>query len=110
MCLHAHHQLLTVHVCSVHKLTDTGKYKVDDMIQKIATGTNYDCKDLIPILVAYNASNLDEGTTTWRLRAAIRLRLTQDAREAKAAAVTLDANVSKNVHRPLKMWAIFGGE
>ena len=42
--------------------------------------------------------------------AAIRTRLTQDAREAKAAAVTQDANVSKNVDRPVKMWAIFGGE
>jgi len=99
-----------MHVCSVDKLTDTGKYKVEEMIQQIATGTNYECKDLIPILVAYNASNLDEGTTTWRLRAAIRLRLTQDAREAKAAAVTLDVNVSKNVDKPVKMWAIFGGE
>ena len=92
MCLHAHHQLLTVHVCSVHKLTDTGKYKVDDMIQKIATGTNYDCKDLIPICDAYNASDLDVGHTAWRLRAAIRSRLSQDAGEGKAAAVTLDAN------------------
>jgi len=79
MCLFARHQLLTMHVFSVDKLTDTGKYKVDDMIQQIATGTNYECKDLIPILDAYNASNLDEGHTAWRLRAAIRSRLTQDA-------------------------------
>jgi len=79
MCLLARHQLLTMHVCSVDKLTDTGKYKVEEMIQQIATGTNYECKDLIPILDAYNASDLDEGHTAWRLRAAIRSRLTQDA-------------------------------
>ena len=88
MCLHAHHQLLTVHVCSVHMLTDTGKYKVDAMIEVIATGTNYDCNDLIPILDAYNASDLSEGDTTWRLRAAIRSRL---SREDKTAAVTLES-------------------
>jgi len=113
MCLLAHHQLLTMHVCSVDKLTDTGQYKVDDMIDQIATGTNYECKDLIPILDAYDAAELDEGCTAWKLRDAIRTRLAQDAsdaREAKAAAVTRDANGSKNVDPPVKMWAIFGGE
>ena len=113
MCLLARHQLLTMYVCSVDKLTDTGKYKVEEMIQQIATGTNYECKDLIPILDAYNAATLEKGCTAWRLRDAIRSRLAQDAsdaREAKAAAVTRDANGSKNVDRPVKMWAIFGGE
>ena len=113
MCLLAHHQLLTMRVCSVDKLTDTGQYKVADMIHQIATGETYECKDLIPILDAYNAAELDKGCTAGRLRDAIRSRLAQDAsdaREAKAAAVTRDANGSKNVDRPVKMWAIFGGE
>jgi len=76
----------------VDKLTDTGKYKVDDMIQKVATGAHYDSKDLIPICDAYNASVLEKGSTAWRLRGAIRSRLAQDALDGKVADVTLDAN------------------
>jgi len=91
----------------VKQLAGTGKYKVDDMIQKIATGTNYDSKALIPICDAYNASVLDVGHTAWRLRAAIRLRLAQDAPDGKVAAVTLDASVDapdgKDANAPISL-------
>ena len=94
MCLHVHHQLLTVDVCSVCKRTDTGKYKLDDMIEKIATGTLYDPNDLIPIYDAYNAAEhpLEEGCSAWRLRGAIHSRLTRDDLDGKVADVTLDEN------------------
>ena len=113
MCLLAHHQLLTMHVCSVDKRTDTGPYKVVDMINQIATSKTYECKELIPILDAYNKAQLDKGCTADKLRDAIRSRLARDAsdaREDQAVAATRDANGSKNVDRSAKMWPIFGRE
>jgi len=59
-------------------MTDTGKYQVDDIIQKVATGTRYDPNMLVPIYDAYKASGLEEGCTASRLRDAIYSRLTRD--------------------------------
>jgi len=76
----------------VFKQKDTGKYKLDDIIKEVATGTYYDSSELIPIYDAYNAATLAEGCSAWRLRDAIRSRLTQDNLIDLVADVTLDEN------------------
>jgi len=90
--VHAHHELKSVIVCSVKELTDTGKYKLEDIITEVATGTHYDSSDLIPIYDAYNAARLDKGCSTSRLLDAIRSRLTEDELFALVADVKLDEN------------------
>jgi len=91
-CLNAHHELKTVVVCSACKQEDTGKHKLDDIIKEVATGTHYESSELIPIYDAYNAATLNQGGSAWRLRDAIRSRLTQDDLIALVADVTLDEN------------------
>ena len=91
-CLHTLHELTTVMVCSVPALTDTGKYKLDDIILEVATGTHYDSMELIPIYDAYNAARLDKGCSTSRVLDAIRSRLTEDELLVLVADVTLDEN------------------
>ena len=73
-------------------MTDTGKYKVDDIIQKVATGTLYDPNMLVPIYDAYKASNAQAGCTASRLRDAIHSRLTRENLIGLVAADTLDEN------------------
>ena len=90
--LHVHNQELTVDVGSVNKKTDTGKYQVGDIIQKVATGTSYDANMLVPIYDAYKASVLSVGCTASILRDAIHSRLTRDNLIGQVAAVTLDEN------------------
>jgi len=73
-------------------MTDTGKYQVDDIIPKVATGTGYDPNKLVPIYDTYKASRLHEGCTASKLRDAIHSRLTRDNLIGKVAAATLDEN------------------
>jgi len=76
----------------VSALTDTGKYKLEDIIKEVATGTHYDPMELIPIYDAYNAARLDERCSTSRLRNAIRSRLIEEELFVLVADVTLDEN------------------
>jgi len=92
MYLNAHHELTTVKMYSVLKQDDTGKYKLDEIIEEIVTGMDYDPGELIPIYDAYSAVTLSEGCSAWKLRDAIRSRLTQDDLIPLVADVTLDEN------------------
>jgi len=73
-------------------MTDTGKYKLEDIITQVATGTHYDSSEPIPVYDAYNAAVLEEGCSASRLRDAIHSRLTQDKLSTLVADVTLDEN------------------
>jgi len=90
MCLNAHHELKTVVVCSACKQEDTGKHKLDDIIEGVLTGVYYDRSALIPIYDAYNAVQLTPGCTAWQLREAIRSRLIQENLIPLVAVVSLD--------------------
>jgi len=78
MCLNAHHELTNVNIYSVMKKEDTGKHKLDNIIEQIMTGMDYNHSALIPIYDAYNAVQLTKGCTAWQLREAIRSRLIQE--------------------------------
>jgi len=49
MCLNTHHELTTVNKYSVRKQDDTGKHKLNDTIDGVATGMYYDRISLIAI-------------------------------------------------------------
>jgi len=74
----AHHGLKNVNIYSVMNQEDTGKHKLDDIIEGVLTGVYYDRSALIPIYDAYNAVQLTPECTAWQLREAIRSRLIQE--------------------------------
>jgi len=92
MYVDAHHELTTVNTYSVHQQDDTGKHKLDDIIEGVSTGMYYEPSALIPIYHAYNAVTLAKGCSASKLRDAFRLRLTQDNLIPLVADVTLDEN------------------
>ena len=73
---------------SVSKQDDTGKYSLEEIIEEIATGMDYDP----PIYDAYNAVTLSEECSASKLRDAIRSRLTQDKLFTLVTDVTMDEN------------------
>jgi len=90
--LNVHHELTTLNVYSVSQLDDTGKYRLEEIIEVIATGMDLEVSDLIPIYESYNAVVLAAGRSASKLRDAIRSRLTQDELYALVTDVALDEN------------------
>ena len=70
-----HHELTTLFVFPVTMLDDTGQHTLDEIIAKIATGTDFEVAELIPIYESYTANNVSEGDSASKLRDAIRKRL-----------------------------------
>jgi len=79
---------------SVKKQDDMGKYKLEEIIEVIATRTDFEVRSLIPIYESYNAVDLSTGCSASKLRDAIRARLTKDELFALVADVALDENES----------------
>ena len=92
MYLNARHELTTINMYSVSKQDDTGKYRLEEIIEEIATGMDFEVSALIPIYESYNAVTLSEDCSAGKLRDAIRSRLTQDKLFALVTDVTLDEN------------------
>jgi len=79
---------------SVKKQDDMGKYKLEEIIEVIATRTDFEVRSLIPIYESYNAVDLSTGCSASKLQDAIRARLTKDELFALVADVALDENES----------------
>jgi len=92
MYLNARHELTTINMYSVSKQDDTGKYRLEEIIEEIATDMDFEVSALIPIYESYNAVTLSEECSAWKLRDAIRSRLTQDKLFTLVTDVTLDEN------------------
>jgi len=75
-------------------LDDTGQHTLDEIIAKIATGTDFEVAELIPIYESYTANNVSEGDSASKLRDAIRKRLLEKDLYDLVTDVALDENES----------------
>ena len=94
MYRNAHHGLTTVSMHSVSQVDDTGKHRLPEMIEAIATRTDFEVRSLVPIYQSYNAVDLRAEYSASKVRDAILARLTKDGLCALITDVALDENES----------------
>jgi len=78
MYRNAHHELTIITMYSVSKYDGTGKCRLPEMIETIATRTDFEIRSLVLIYQSYNAVKLDAKCSAAQLRDAIDARLTKD--------------------------------
>ena len=78
MYRNAHHELTIITMYSVSKYDGTGKCRLSEMIETMATRTDFEIRSLVLIYQSYNAVKLDAKCSAAQLRDAIDARLTKD--------------------------------
>jgi len=90
---------------SVSRYDDTGKCRLPEMINAIATRSDFDVRSLVPIYQSYTAVKLDAECSAAQLRDAIRARLTKNLPKDELCAlitgVTQDKNESISTDEPM---------
>jgi len=92
----AHHELTTINIYSVSKYDDTGKIRLLEMIEAIATRTDFEVRSLVPIYQSYTAVKLDAECSAAQLRDAIRARLTKNLPKDELCALITGVTQDKN--------------
>ena len=96
MYRNAHHGLTTVNMHSVSQVDDTGKHRLPEMIEAIATRTDFEVRSLVPIYQSYNAVTLRADCSAAQLRDAIRARPTKDLTKVELCALITDVALDEN--------------